>query len=73
MDPRITAALIIGAIIGLLGTMILACLIIDSEEDEQMWEVYNEVHNSRSAEGQATPEIQSKDGDDIHTDGDGRV
>lgn len=76
MDSRIIAALIIGAIVGLIGAMIIACLIIDSEEDEaaeEIWREFNEVHNSGRTEGQAAPEIQQKNGDDVHPERDGRV
>lgn len=59
MAPQIIAALIIGVIVGAVGVIMIACLVVDGGKDA--------VHDSRKPERETTSEVQRQGEIDIHT------
>lgn len=59
MAPQIIAALIIGVIVGAVGVIMIACLVVDGGKDA--------VYDSRKPERETTSEVQRQGEIDIHT------
>lgn len=59
MTPQVIAALIIGVIVGAVGVIMIACLVVDGGKDA--------VYDSRKPERETTSEVQRQGEIDIHT------